>query len=103
MAWKAVADSGAGKGLTVVIQGAAGGVGLFAVQFATMRGARVIGTLKDIVELLAAKTIHGEVGRIFPLKQAGCPRPEPDGPRRRRAAVKHRSPKHSISTPLRVR
>jgi len=155
-AWKAVEDSGAGKGQTVVIQGAAGGVGLFAVQFAKMKGARVIGTasannlafvktlgaekavdykigsleddirnadiiidlvggdaleraygllkkggtlvtiagqvseekaksqgikavvsgrgptalLKDIVELLAAKKIHSEVGRIFPLAQA---------------------------------
>jgi NADPH:quinone reductase-like Zn-dependent oxidoreductase len=155
-AWKALEDSGAGKGSTVVIQGAAGGVGLFAVQFAAIKGVRVIGTasegnlafvkslgaekavdykigsleesiknadtiidlvggdalekaygllkkggtlvtiagqvseekakshgikavasgrgptvlLKDIAELLAKKSIHSEVGRIFPLAQA---------------------------------
>lgn len=46
-AWKAVEDSGAREGLTVVIQGAAGGVGLFAVQFAKIKGARVIGTASE--------------------------------------------------------
>jgi NADPH:quinone reductase-like Zn-dependent oxidoreductase len=43
-AWQAVEDAGVGEGQTVVVQGAAGGVGLFAVQFAHLRGARVIGT-----------------------------------------------------------
>jgi hypothetical protein len=46
-AWKAVADSGAKKGLSVMIQGAAGGVGLFAVQFAALKGAKVIGTASE--------------------------------------------------------
>jgi NADPH:quinone reductase-like Zn-dependent oxidoreductase len=43
-AWKAVEDAGVAKGQTVVIQGAAGGVGQFAVQFARLKGAKVIGT-----------------------------------------------------------
>lgn len=42
-AWKAVEDAGVKSGQTVVIQGAAGGVGLFAVQFARLKGAKVIG------------------------------------------------------------
>ncbi len=42
-AWKAVEDSGVKKGQTVVIQGAAGGVGQFAVQFSRLKGAKVIG------------------------------------------------------------
>jgi NADPH:quinone reductase-like Zn-dependent oxidoreductase len=57
-AWQAVADSGAAKGLTVVIQGAAGGVGAYAVQFAAMKGAKVIGTASagnlDFVKSLGA-------------------------------------------------
>jgi NADPH:quinone reductase-like Zn-dependent oxidoreductase len=43
-AWKAVLDAGVGKDLSVLIQGAAGGVGIFAVQFAALKGARVIGS-----------------------------------------------------------
>jgi NADPH:quinone reductase-like Zn-dependent oxidoreductase len=46
-AWKAVADAGAQKGLTVVIQGAAGGVGLFAVQFAALKGSKVVGIASE--------------------------------------------------------
>jgi NADPH:quinone reductase-like Zn-dependent oxidoreductase len=42
--WKAVEDAGIRAGQTVVVLGAAGGVGLFAVQFARAKGARVIGT-----------------------------------------------------------
>src|SRR5271157_3060928 len=42
--WKAVEDAGIKAGQTVVVLGAAGGVGLFAVQFAHAKGARVIGT-----------------------------------------------------------
>jgi len=42
-AWKAVEDAGVKSGQTVVVQGAAGGVGLFAVQFARQKGAKVIG------------------------------------------------------------
>jgi NADPH:quinone reductase-like Zn-dependent oxidoreductase len=43
-AWKALEDAGVAKGQTVVIQGAAGGVGLFAVQLAALKGAKVIGS-----------------------------------------------------------
>jgi len=43
-AWQAVEDAGIKTAQTVVVQGAAGGVGLFAVQFARAKGARVTGT-----------------------------------------------------------
>jgi NADPH:quinone reductase-like Zn-dependent oxidoreductase len=68
-AWKAVEDSGAGKGLTVLIQGAAGGVGLFAVQFAAMKGARVIGTASEdnltfVKSLGAEKAVDYRIGSL---------------------------------------
>lgn len=44
-AWQALfAHAGLSKGQSVLIHGAAGGVGTFAVQFARLAGARVIGT-----------------------------------------------------------
>ena len=43
-AWQAVEDAGVRSGQTVAVLGAAGGVGLFAVQFARAKGARVTGT-----------------------------------------------------------
>lgn len=43
-AWRAIASAGVGAGDRVLIHGAAGGVGLFAVQFAKWKGAHVIGT-----------------------------------------------------------
>ena len=43
-AWQAVEDAGVAAGQTVVVQGAAGGVGLFAVQLAHAKKAHVIGT-----------------------------------------------------------
>jgi NADPH:quinone reductase-like Zn-dependent oxidoreductase len=43
-AWKAIDDAGLKSGQTVLILGAAGGVGMFAVQFARLKGAKVIGT-----------------------------------------------------------
>jgi NADPH:quinone reductase-like Zn-dependent oxidoreductase len=58
-AWKAVEDSGAGKGHTVLIQGAAGGVGQFAVQFAARKGARVLGTA-SAGNLAFVKTLGAE-------------------------------------------
>jgi NADPH:quinone reductase-like Zn-dependent oxidoreductase len=58
-AWKAVADAGVKKGLAVVIQGAAGGVGLFAVQFAAMKGAEVVGIASED-NLTFIKTLGAE-------------------------------------------
>ncbi|MGO4374174.1 NADP-dependent oxidoreductase, partial [Paenibacillus sp. MCAF20] len=43
-AWRAIMGGQVKKGDRVLIHGAAGGVGLFAVQFAKLRGAYVIGT-----------------------------------------------------------
>jgi NADPH:quinone reductase-like Zn-dependent oxidoreductase len=43
-AWKALEDAGVQKGQTIAVLGAAGGVGMFAVQFARLKGAKVIGT-----------------------------------------------------------
>jgi NADPH:quinone reductase-like Zn-dependent oxidoreductase len=43
-AWKALDDAGVKSGQTVAVLGAAGGVGMFAVQFAKLRGAKVVGT-----------------------------------------------------------
>lgn len=60
-AWKMVADSGVKSGQTVVVQGAAGGVGLFAVQFALLKGAAVIGVASsaniDFVKSLGAERV----------------------------------------------
>jgi NADPH:quinone reductase len=43
-AWHALAAAGVGRGDTVLIHGAAGGVGLMAVQLAVARGATVVAT-----------------------------------------------------------
>jgi len=43
-AWQLVDEAGVKAGQRVLVQGAAGGVGLFAVQFAKLRGAHVIGS-----------------------------------------------------------
>lgn len=43
----ALTVTGAGSGDTVIVHGAAGGVGLMAVQLAVIAGARVIGTASD--------------------------------------------------------
>jgi NADPH:quinone reductase-like Zn-dependent oxidoreductase len=61
-AWTALFENGALQaGQRVLIQGAAGGVGLFAVQFARWKGARVIGTAStanvDFVRSLGAETV----------------------------------------------
>lgn len=54
-AWKIVEDAGVTAGQRVVVQGAAGGVGLFAVQFAKLRGAEVLGTCsKDNLEFVTS-------------------------------------------------
>ena len=58
-AWQSVEDAGIRTAQTVVVLGAAGGVGLFAVQFARAKGARVIGTASsanlDFVKSLGAE------------------------------------------------
>ncbi|GHO88457.1 NADP-dependent oxidoreductase [Dictyobacter formicarum] len=61
-AWQGLFDHGnLQPGQTVLIQGASGGVGLFAVQFAHWKGARVIGTTSsasvDFVRSLGADTV----------------------------------------------
>jgi len=60
-AWQAVEDAGVKAGQTVVIQGASGGVGMFAVQLAHQKGARVIGTTStpnvDFVKSLGADLV----------------------------------------------
>jgi NADPH:quinone reductase-like Zn-dependent oxidoreductase len=61
-AWQGLFDHGnLEKGQRVLIQGAAGGVGLFAVQFAKWKGAHVIATASqaniDFVRSLGAETV----------------------------------------------
>lgn len=60
-AWQTVEDAGVKTGQTVVIQGASGGVGIFAVQLAHQKGARVIGTTStanvDFVKSLGADLV----------------------------------------------
>lgn len=61
-AWQALFDHGGLQpGQRVLVQGAAGGVGLFAVQFARWKGAHVIGTAStanlDFVRSLGAETV----------------------------------------------
>jgi len=61
-AWQGIFDHGALQpGQRVLIQGAAGGVGMFAVQFARWKGAHVIGTTStanvDFVRSLGAETV----------------------------------------------
>jgi NADPH:quinone reductase-like Zn-dependent oxidoreductase len=68
-AWQAVQDAGVKGGQTVVVQGAAGGVGLLAVQFARAKGAKVIGTASaanlDFVKSLGAeKAVDYEAGLL---------------------------------------
>ncbi len=61
-AWTALFEDGAmQKGQRVLIHGAAGGVGSFAVQFARLKGAQVIGTAStanvEFVRALGAETV----------------------------------------------
>ncbi len=60
-AWQSLEDAGVKAGQTVVIQGASGGVGIFAVQLAHQKGARVIGTTStpnvDFVKSLGADLV----------------------------------------------
>ena len=73
-AWQAVEDAGIKSGQTVVVLGAAGGVGLFAVQLARMKGARVVGTASsanlDFVKPLGAETLDYTKGPLATVKDA---------------------------------
>ena len=60
-AWSALAAGGVGPGTTVLIQGT-GGVSLFALQFAHLRGARVLGISSSAEKLERAKGMGLEAG-----------------------------------------
>ncbi len=67
-AWQAIERSGLGEGATVLIHGAAGGVGSFGVQLAALRGARVVGTAStrnhDYLRSLGAEPVEYGDGLI---------------------------------------
>ncbi len=70
-AWHALAATGIGDGDTVLINGAAGGVGLIAVQLAVARGAAVVATASparhDVLAALGAVPVaygHGLEERV---------------------------------------
>jgi len=72
-AWQGIFDHGALQpGQRVLIQGAAGGVGMFAVQFARWKGAHVIGTTSTanlgFVRSLGAETVIDYTS--MPVEQA---------------------------------
>lgn len=58
----ALTATGVGAGDTVLVHGAAGGVGLMAVQLAVLRGARVVGTVggdgEDLVRRLGGEPVR---------------------------------------------
>lgn len=58
----ALTATGVGEGDTVLVHGAAGGVGLMAVQLAVLRGARVVGTVggdgADLVRRLGGEPVR---------------------------------------------
>jgi NADPH:quinone reductase-like Zn-dependent oxidoreductase len=62
-------DGGLKAGERVLIHGAAGGVGLFAVQFAKWKGAHVIGTASaanvNLVRSLGAETVIDYTSTLF--------------------------------------
>jgi NADPH2:quinone reductase len=72
-ALQSVERSGLGEGTTVLIHGAAGGVGSFGVQFARMRGARVVATASernhDYLRELGAEPIAYGDGLVDAAKQ----------------------------------
>ncbi len=74
----ALTATGVAEGDTVLVHGAAGGVGLMAVQLAALRGARVIGTVggdgADLVRRLGAEPVRygdGLAGRVRELAPDG--------------------------------
>jgi NADPH:quinone reductase-like Zn-dependent oxidoreductase len=75
---RALDELGVGEGQTLLVNGAAGGVGTAAVQFARARGARVIGTASErnhafLREIGAEPTTYGEgmVERVRALAPDG--------------------------------
>jgi NADPH:quinone reductase-like Zn-dependent oxidoreductase len=77
-AWHAVTHTHVGDGDTVLVHGAAGGVGLAAVQLARLRGARVIGTASlsghDLLRDLGAEPVvygDGLADRVRALAPSG--------------------------------
>jgi NADPH:quinone reductase len=74
----ALTAAGVGEGDTVLVHGAAGGVGLMAVQLAVLRGARVIGTVggdgADLVRRLGGEPVRygtGLADRVRELAPGG--------------------------------
>ena len=74
----ALTATGVGEGDTVLVHGAAGGVGLMAVQLAALRGARVIGTVGggggELVRRFGAETVRygdGLANRVRELAPDG--------------------------------
>ena len=77
-AWRALDQLGAGSGGTLLINGASGSVGSAAVQLATARGARVIGTAgpanQEYLRSLGAEPVtygEGMAGRVRALVPGG--------------------------------
>jgi NADPH:quinone reductase-like Zn-dependent oxidoreductase len=71
-AWQAYEQVGLKSGERLLVQGAAGGVGIFAVQLARLRGAYVIATASkhnlDLVRNLGADEVLDYRGRTFRAK-----------------------------------
>ena len=67
-AWGVIGDANLKPGQTVVVVGAAGGVGLFAVQFAKAKGAKVFGAASrgnlDFVRSLGAEPVDYTAGPL---------------------------------------
>ncbi|MFJ2776799.1 NADP-dependent oxidoreductase [Kitasatospora sp. NPDC087315] len=80
-AWRALAVLGAESGQTLLVHGAAGGVGTFLLQFARSRGIRVIGTASEanhayLRELGAIPVTYGDglAGRVRAVAPDGVDR-----------------------------
>ena len=67
-AWHVVEEANVKPGQTVVVLGAAGGVGLFATQFAKLKGARVVGVASaanlSFVRSLGAEAVDYSAGPL---------------------------------------
>ncbi|MGW4461868.1 NADP-dependent oxidoreductase [Micromonospora sp. NPDC004704] len=77
-AWRTLEKLAVGHGTTLLIEGAAGGVGTVAIQLAVARGAAVIGTAREpnhafLADLGAIPTTYGPglAGRVASLAPAG--------------------------------